>query len=331
MATIKDIADRLGISVSTVSKGLNGASDISETLRQNVLDTAVELGYTTKQMRGKAHRKLCIFVENMDYETPEQFGYDIILGFRQFAFRENFDVTVTPVTPLLQSTEKYDTYMLKNGYVGAFMLGFALQDEWMEQFHSTAIPTVLFDNNIKKNPSVCYVGTDSFEGIDDAVEHLVTLGHNRIGLINGSRNSFICEQRRQAYIDSMTAHNLPFSEATMPYGYFVPEAAKYHVSNLLSMGITAILCGNDLIASGVIAECTRLGLRVPEDVSVIGFDDIPLSGKLNPPLTTIRQDRIELGKCGFYALNSLINHVSISRTLLRPQLTVRKSTDSIRP
>lgn len=326
MATIKDIADRLGISVSTVSKGLNGASDISESLRQTVLDTAVELGYTTKQMRGRVQRRLCIFVENMEYETPDQFGYDIILGFRQSAYRESFDVSVMPVTPLLQSTEKYDTYMLKNGYVGAFLLGFALQDEWMEQFCSASIPTVLLDNYIKKNPSVGYIGTDSFEGIDDAIVHLMNLGHSRIGLINGSQGSMISDQRRQAYIDSMTAHGLPFSEDTMPYGYFVTDAAKPHVDKLLSMGITAFLCGNDLIASGVIDECTRLGLRIPGDVSVIGFDDIPVSAKLNPPLTTIRQDRIALGKCGFYTLNSLINHVSISRTLLRPELIVRGST-----
>ena len=329
MATIKDIADRLGISVSTVSKGLNGASDISESLRQTVLDTAVELGYTTKQMRGKLPRKLCIFVENMEYETPEQFGYDIILGFRQLAFRENYEVTVIPATPVLQSTEKYDTYMLKNGYVGAFMLGFALHDEWMAQFHTTSIPTVLLDNYIKKNPAVSYIGTDSFEGIDDAVEHLMHFGHSRIGLINGSRNSMISDLRRQAYIDSMTAHGLPFGEATMPYGYFVPEAAKPHVEKLLSMGITAILCGNDLIAAGVIAECADRGIRIPEDLSVIGFDDIPVSAKLNPPLTTIRQDRIELGKCGFYALHSLISHVSISRTALRPQLIVRESTGPV--
>ena len=326
MATIKDIADRLGVSVSTVSKGLNGASDISESLRQNVLDTAVELGYTTKQMRGKLPRKLCIFVENMQYETPEQFGYDIILGFRQLAFRENYEVTVFPVAPHFQSMEKYDTYMLKNGFVGAFILGFALQDEWMAQFKATSIPTVLLDNYIKKNPAVSYIGTDSFEGIDDAIEHLINLGHTRIGLINGSRNSMISDQRRQAYIDSMTARNLPFGEETMPYGYFVPEAAKPHVDSLLSMGMTSILCGNDLIASGVITECAARGVRIPEDLSIIGFDDIPISAKLNPPLTTIRQDRIELGKCGFFALHSLVNHVSVSRMLLRPQLIVRSST-----
>ena len=152
------------------------------------------------------------------------------------------------------------------------------------------------------------------------------LGHSRIALINGSRNSMISEQRRQAYIDSMTAHNLPFSDATMPYGYYVADAAKDHIGNLLSMGITAILCGNDLIASGVITECNLRGYKVPTDISVIGFDDIPIAAKLNPPLTTIRQDRCELGKSGFYTLRSLKNHVPISRTLLRPQLVLRKST-----
>ena len=92
MATIKDIANRLGVSVSTVSKGLNGASDISEELRQAVLDTAVELGYSTKRSRKVENRKLCIFVENMEYESPKEFAYEVILGFRQNAFRDRKSV-----------------------------------------------------------------------------------------------------------------------------------------------------------------------------------------------------------------------------------------------
>ncbi|MDE7283724.1 MAG: LacI family transcriptional regulator [Lachnospiraceae bacterium] len=330
MATIKDIANRLGISVGTVSKGLNGASDISEQLRQSVLDTAVEMGYTPKQMRAKDNRRLCVFIENMDYETPEQFGYDIILGFKQLAYRERFDVTVIPATTTLQSDEKYDTFMLKNGYVGAFMLGFALQDNWMEQFNTTTVPTVLFDNYIRKNPNVGYVGTDSFEGIDSAIEHLISLGHSKIALLNGSAHSMITEQRRQAYIESMSAHNLAFDENWMPYAYFSADAAKYHVAGLLALGATAIICGNDLLASGVFEDCRKHGIKIPEDISVIGFDDIPISANLNPPLTTIRQERLELGKCGFYTLNSLINHVSVSKNLLRPQLIIRESTASVK-
>lgn len=330
MATIKDIANRLGVSVSTVSKGLNGASDISEQLRQAVLDTAVEMGYTPKQMRTRESKKLCIFIENMEYETSEQFGYDIILGFKQAAYPAHYSVTVMPVTPAFQEMEKYDTFMLKNGYVGAFFVGFALQDAWLAQLDNTSIPTTLFDNYIRKNPNVSYIGTDSFEGIDDAVEHLIALGHRKIALLNGSAHSMITEQRRQAYIDSMNAHGLEINEKWMPYGYYVAAAAKDHVASLLSLGATAIVCGNDLLASGAIDECRAHGYRVPEDVSIIGFDDIPVSAKLNPPLTTVRQERIELGKCGFFTLHSVINHVSVSKNLLRPQLIIRNSTAPVR-
>ena len=110
------------------------------------------------------------------------------------------------------------------------------------------------------------------------------------------------------------------------HGYYVADSAKYHVPNFLAAGATAILCGNDLIASGVITECRLRGFSVPDDISVVGFDDLPISSFLEPPLTTVRQERTELGKCGYAALSNLINHVSVSMTLLRPQLITRAST-----
>ncbi len=331
MATIKDIANRLGISVSTVSKGLNGANDISEELRQIVLDTAVEMGYTTKKMKKEEHKKLCIFIENMDYETPNQFGYEIILGFKQAAYREHWDVTVLPVSPAFQAKEKYDTYMLKNGFTGAFFVGFALHDEWLAQLPSTTIPTALFDNYIKKNPNVGYVGTDNYEGIDSAVEHAYSLGHRKIAFLNGSLNSMVSEQRQQAFLNSMKSHGLTADKKLLANGYYVADSAKYHIPNFLAAGATAILCGNDLLAYGTIEECLSRGFRVPEDISVIGFDDLPTSAHFHPPLTTVRQDRIELGKSGYYTLNSLIHHVSISKTLLRPLFIQRESTTKLTP
>lgn len=330
MATIRDIANKLGISVSTVSKGLNGANDISEELRQLVLDTAVELNYTTKRMRKEEYKKLCIFIENMEYETEADFGYDIILGFKQSAYRENWDVTVLPVTPSFQQQEKYDTYMLKNGYTGGFFIGFALQDEWLAQLQSSRIPTTLFDNSISGNPNVSYIGTDSLEGIDCAIEHLFQLKHRRIAFLNGSLHSMITEQRQKAFFDSMKAHRLTVDESLVANGYFVSESAKNHVPQFLKNGATAIICGNDLLAYGAIEECEKRGYRVPEDISIIGFDDLPQSASMTPPLTTIRQERTELGKCGYYTLTSLIRHVPVSITLLRPRFIVRETTAAAR-
>ena len=151
-------------------------------LRQMVLDTAVEMGYATKRSKKVENRKLAIFIENMDYEPATQFGYEIVLGFKQNAFRHNWDVTVIPVTPAFQLAEKYDTYMLKNGFCGAFLVGFALHDEWMKQLDHTTMPTVLFDNYIKKNPNVAYIGTDNYEGIDAAAQGMMIIDAGHYGL-----------------------------------------------------------------------------------------------------------------------------------------------------
>ena len=225
MATIKDIANRLGVSVSTVSKGLNGASDISDELRQIVLDTAVEMGYSTKRSKKEENRKLCIFIENMSYQSIDEFGYDLVLGFKQNAFRHKWDVHIEPITPAFQEEEKYDTYLLKNGYCGAFLMGFALHDEWIKQLEDTTMPTVLLDNFIENNPNVCYIGTDSYEGISMAVNHLYTLGHKNIAFLNGSLYSMVSDQRQEAFENAMQKLNLPVREDLMAHGYYVSDSA----------------------------------------------------------------------------------------------------------
>lgn len=329
MATIKDIAEKLGISISTVSKGLNGASDISNELRQLVLDTAVEMGYTTKRSKREDFRKLALFIENMEYETIDSFGYNLVLGFKQNAYRHKWDVTIINITPEFQKKEKYDTFLLKNGYCGSFILGLALQDPWMEQLKYTTMPTVLFDNFIEGNPNVSYIGTDSYEGIHISVEHLVKLGHKKIAFLNGSLYSMVADQRQEAFEAAIKEYQLPVTQKMMARGYFVTDSAKYHVPTFLKEGATAIICGNDLIALGVIDCCKSQGYRVPEDISVIGFDDISIAATTEPPLTTISQQLLEQGKCAAIILNSLISHIAISKTLLRPLLIERESTTRV--
>jgi len=111
--------------------------------------------------------------------------------------------------------------------------------------------------------------------------------------------------------------------------YYITQCIEKHLPRLLDLGMTAIICSHDQIANSVIVQCQQLGYRVPKDISIIGFDDLPLCAYTSPPLTTIRQNRIELGKCGYYALDSLLNNVSIGTILLHAQLIVRNSTDRI--
>lgn len=329
MATIKDIAHKLGVSPGTVSKGLNGAKDISEPLRQTILETAVEMGYARKKITQKKHRKLCIFFENMSYLGKNDFGYDILLGFKQAAFKESFDVEVIPLDHEFQKQHPYDAFLLNQGCSGAFICGFALDDPWMEDLKITNVPTILLDNFMKENPMVGSVGSDSEEGIGLAIHHLVSLGHKKIAFLNGKEGSAISEMRMDAFVKSMHLHGLEPDKNLIAYGHFVSAGVEEHVQKFLANGATAILCGNDLIAYGVMEEFKRLGRSIPEDISVIGYDDIPSSALTSPPLTSVKQDRNKLGKCSYYVLYALINEVALSRNLLRTTLTIRESTAHI--
>ena len=319
MVTIRDIAQRLGIAVSTVSKGLNGAPDVSAETRQLVLDTAVEMGYAAKRA------KVCVLVENMEYANIGQFGYEIVAGFRLAAAARGWAVDVLPTTPEAQARTKYGSLLLEGGYGGAFILGLTPQDAYMRALAGTGTPTVLLDNCVP-NASVGYVGTDSWEGVELGVRHLAGLGHRKIAFLNGTRDSMVSEERRLAFLHATWLCGLSADERMMAYGYYEQNCAREYVPHFLAQGATAILCASDGIARGVLAELRRLGLRVPGDVSVMGYDDLPLAAGCEPPLTTIRQDRLALGKSAFSLLDSLMNGVAVSKVLLRPQLIVREST-----
>jgi LacI family transcriptional regulator len=174
---------------------------------------------------------------------------------------------------------------------------------------------------------VGYVGTDSYEGIDLAIEHLTSLGHTKIALLSGSKNSMVTDNRYDAYVTSMKAHGLEIDEKLIEYGYYVDGSAKYHIQKLIDNGATAVICGNDLLAVGVLKECDKLGVMVPKDLSVVGYDNLPISKQMS--LTTINQDRINLGRCSYAALYWLIAKVPISKSLLRPELIYRTTTCKI--
>lgn len=329
MVTINDIASKLGVSKSTVSKGLNNATDISAEMRKKILETAVELGYNSKRLMNR-EKKLCIIIENMDYHTPNQFGYDIILGFRQMAEPDGWTVEVVPIDKDFQREIPYGVFMIQNGYLGAFILGFSLIDPWMTEFRTSKIPAVLYDNYICSNPRIASVGCDSQEGFDQAVKHLLDLGHTKIGLISGPLESYILKARYNAYINALSKYNLEINEEYIGLGYFVADSAREHVQRMYNLDVTAIICSHDIRAVSAITECMNRGIRIPDDLSLIGFDDLPLAASTEPPLTTVRQDRPALGKAGYYAMSCLLNDLPIGSIMLRAPLIVRSSTGTAR-
>ena len=326
MATLQDIANRLNISKSTVSKALNGAPDISETLQKTILETAVEMGYTKIRRQKDVQKKLCILIENMEYKEPHQFGYEIILGFRQLAEPSGYAVEVIDINPQIQKDTPYDVFMLQNKYHGAFIAGFSLSDPWMTDFRTSQMPTVLYDNYIIANPNMSFVGIDNNEGMELAVSHLKKLGHEKIGYLSIDLSSYIMQVRHKAFFQALRQNGLKAEPAYAGNSYYITQCLEKHLPRLLDLGVTAIICSHDQIANSAIIQCQQLGFRVPEDISIIGFDDLPICAYTSPPLTTIRQDRIQLGKSAFSALTSTMGNVAIGTLLLHAQLIVREST-----
>lgn len=323
-ATLDDIAQELGISKGTVSKALNGAKDVSRKMQQAVLEKAVELGYS-RLNRSTAPPRIAIFITNMECAKPEDFGYDIVIGFRQAAEPAGYHVTIVPLDTEMQRSMRYDEYMMMENYCGSLVLGMSLLDPWIREFETCKTPTVLYDNHISCNPNVTNIGVDSVEGIQLAVNHLQSLGHEKIGFLCGALQAYVFQQRYQSFLQVMTQMGHTPDESTLGSAYHISACLSQHLPRLLKNGCTAILCSHDTLAHSLLTHCEELGLRVPEDISVIGYDDLPMSSCTTPPLTTIRQNRPALGKSAFYALSGQLGGVAVSTHLLHAELIQRSS------
>ena len=327
MATIKDIANELHLSVSTISKGLSGASDVSDRTRQLIVDTAAKLGYIPKRGRSGAEpKKICVFIENMGYERIEQFGYDILVGFKLEAAAKKWDVSVVPFAMKRGAVCGYDRYMAENRYAAGFLMGFALHNDFLRQIRETGVPTVLLDN-VVYNRNVACVGVDNQQGIFCSVSHLAQLGHRSIAMLNGEAGSRVSEERLAGFRLGMEKCGLAVREELVAHGdYNTADCAAEFVGGFVRDGATAVVCASDQLAHGVLRELYRMGLRAPDDMSVVGFDDLPLASYTTPALTTIRQDRLAIGKNVCMVMEQLMNGNSVSRLLLMPELVVREST-----
>ncbi len=326
MVTIKDIAKKLGISISTVSKGMNGASDISADTRQLVLDTALEMGYIGKRTKNSLSKHVCIVILHLPYSNIDEYGYELISGFRLAATENNYMVSMVSIDDLQKAHKNYDTAMEMLGYHGAFFVGLTKDDAYLEQLQSTKIPTILFEEPVQ-NPCVGTIGVNVAEGIQQCVSYLHEQGHRRIAFINGLNNCAAANMRMEGYRRGLDLVGLPFEERlTGSALFYPPDSVKDFIPVFLEEKATAIVCGNDYIAAAALSELMQRGLRVPTDISITGFDDNPVAKYLSPPLTTINENRLGIGRTALIMLDNLIRNGCTGVMLTHPKLIVRKST-----
>ena len=301
--TAKELAKKLGISPSAVSLALNGKPGVSEQTRTRVLETAMQLGYNRKETAGVFHtgKSVCFIryggtVINAAAHTS--FATYILQGIEARATELGYNTQVR----YLNTGDMYNRQMLEliRQSAGVIFLGTDLTEQQMPEMehflsYMDECPVVIVDNLVMAGRLDC-VGNDSFSGARSAVKHLISRGCQQIGYVKA-------KQRIPNFQDRQIGLNAALQEEKMNLACQIPvdismEGAVADFEAWLDKGNTlpdGLFVDNDNLAVAVLRVLKRRGLRIPEDVSLVGIDDIPMCEMLDPPLSTVRLAKEELG------------------------------------
>ncbi|AIQ11657.1 LacI family DNA-binding transcriptional regulator [Paenibacillus durus] len=311
--TIKDVAKMANVSIATVSRVLNNLGGYSDKTKQRVNEAIRELGYQPNAIaRGLINKRtqtLGVLFPNVS----SSFSSDILQGVEDFAHSRNYSVLVCNTDGEEKRTMKYLQLLREKQVDGIIFSSSMLKDEYYETIKSMKIPVVLISSQ-SNYPAIPYVTINDRLAACDAVEYLINRGHRKIAMIAGTENDVLTgAPRMDGYLRALRKHRIPIDERYLVHGDFRFESGCKALETLLRTApdITAIFAASDEMAIGVLSAASRHGLKVPDDLSVIGFDGLQLSNMVVPPLTTVSQPLQEMGKI---AAETLIRSIETGET-----------------
>ena len=327
--TIRDVARRAGVSLQTISRVLNGKAEVSPETRERILHVIRELDYRpSTQARGLATRKTyALALVIPDISNP--FFADVTRGVEDEARARGYNVF------LLSSDEdpakELDCAALARQYRadGIILCSPRLDEAGLRQLVSRLGSVVLVNREIEGEPVPCVL-VDNARGGYEATRHLLALGHRRIGIIVGPTRTVSGRQRFVGYQRALGEYGVDVDPALVAPGLPRVDSLERVVVGMLGQPRppTAIFAYNDLVAAMAVAECIGRGLRVPDDISVVGFDGVQLASLVNPPLTTLEIPRHELGRSAVRMLlrSSPRQNGELDRIVFAPRLRPAGST-----
>ena len=330
--TIQDVARVAGVSTATVSRALSNPERVSESARRKVLEAVEKTGYVVNEAARNLRQQRANAIAVIAPDLSNPFFSSIIAGIEQIAGPNGYGVLVTESKMTGQGAFDHSR-LLTSARVDGFVVLDGLMD--LSQLSNRAkgasqVPVVSACEYPEDIPAPS-VTVDNAGGAEKAVRHLAELGHTKIGHITGPRGNILTTTRLQGFRAGLKAMGLTVREDYILPGDFNLEAGKLaaEIWRTMKDRPTAMFCASDQQAFGFISQLSRQGFSVPEDVSVIGFDDIEVSGFFVPALTTISQPRLELGRMAARMLLDRINgqsHREGSHPQLDVTLVVRDST-----
>ena len=332
--TSRDVAKLARVSRTTVSFILNNVPGVSfsEATRKRVLDAAKKLNYSPnvagrKLVSGKSYTIGLVLCQSPEQIFTDAFLPQVILGVEQAVIQQGFHLLLKPVDP--NDTGGYTRLITENHVDGILLSGPRQDDQALMQLHEQRVPILLMGQ--LPGTSIPFVDVNAVDGAELAVNHLIGLGHQRIGIITNAPLEYTsAQQRRDGYLKATKKANLLIDQALIHEGNYTPASGYEAMKSLLQLTppLTAVFVASDVVAMGAMLAIKEAGLHIPNDIALVGFDDIPLAEYYDPPLTTIRLPAFGLGWAGGDRLIRLIQGEGLDREdmFLNSELIVRKSS-----
>lgn len=307
MASIHDVAKEAGVSVATVSKVINNYPDVSDKTRKKVSQTIKDLKYHPNvAARGLVKGRswtVGVFVTS-PFTNP--FVTELLEGIKTALQNSGYDLVLLS-TRFDDDSYSFVEHCLSRNVDGVVGFGVDRDDPHLEELLKSDIPTMFVDADIR-GPRAGYITTENKAGTMQAVAHLAELGHSRIAYISGELDNAVGALRHEGYLEGMKAHKLNVPESYVKVSDYSMEGGTVAMNELMELQErpTAVVCTSDMMAIGAISVIHRSGLSVPEDISVVGFDNTYYSEIFSPALTTINQN---IRSIGSHAIETLITMI----------------------
>lgn len=330
MVSLTDVARRAKVSIATVSRVINNSDKVMAETREVVSRAMQELGYrpsrVARRLRQKGGRRNLLGLIIPDIQNP--FFAEMARGAEDAAYANDFAVILCNSDEDLKKEQFYLDVMQSESVDGIILPPINEQDAAVLKLVQSGLPIVTVDRSLAYS-AMDKVEVDNRRGAYEAVEHLIKLGHKRIGLIAGLPKVSTSRERRQGYEDAMAAYNLPLEPGYIRTGDYKQASGTVLTEELLALPSppTALFAANNLMAVGALEAIHKRRLKIPGDIALIGFDDLPWAEALDPPLTVVRQPAYEVGCAAVELLLKRLGDPKRPETHLKllPKLVLRGS------
>lgn len=332
--TIDDVADLAGVSYQTVSRVINDRPDVSDATRERVKKVIQETGYRPSHIARSLATAQTATIGLAVPDISNPFFSVIARGAEQVASERGYSILLCSTSETV-SRELEVLHMLHERYVdGVIVCGFRGKDEALKEALAQFNALVLINRRVAQDAFPAVIVDDELGGYL-VTRHLLEQGHTAVGFLAGPPNSFSGAGRLRGYRKALDEARLPVRDAWIRHCTPTHAHGEAAARALFTdhPELTALFCYNDLVALGALRGCRTLGLRIPTDVAIAGFDDIMLAGVVTPALTTCHVPREELGKLAASMLLDCIRDgtMACGEIIVKPELVVRASTTRLQP